>query len=160
MRAPTLSAGRQARPFRLARRLRGFAREHRTKDRQRLIKLAVRGQRDRAPKRDLDNVRRVLFGRRVLPVGDRESARRLLEAKDEFRDLEFNNSKRHLARLRAGQAASIETSAIHMDIMRDLKQINSHLASVAYPILHSSGELLDSRLKAFEEELDAEARVD
>ena len=61
--------------------------------------------------------------------------------------------------LRDGQAASIETSAIHMDIMRDLKQINSHLASVAYPILHSSGELLDSRLKTFDAELDRLERL-
>ena len=44
------------------------------------------------------------------------------------------------------QVASIETSAIHLDILRDLKQINSLLASAAYPVLQQYGELLDSRL--------------
>lgn len=92
----------------------------------------------------LDNM---LLALNVFVSGDVESARQLIQAKEEFRDLEFKNSKRHLQRLRDGQTASIETSSIHLDILRDLKQINSHLASVAYPILHSSGELLNSRLK-------------
>lgn len=101
-------------------------------------------------------VENMLLALNVFVSGDRESARQLMEAKEEFRDLEFKNSNRHLARLRAGQTASIDTSAIHMDILRDFKQINSHLASVAYPILHSSGELLDSRLKAVDDELEEE----
>ena len=32
--------------------------------------------------------------------------------------------------------------------MRDLKRINSHLTSIAYPILEPTGELADSRLRA------------
>ena len=31
--------------------------------------------------------------------------------------------------------------------MRDLKRINGHLTSVAYPILEVAGELADTRLK-------------
>ena len=53
----------------------------------------------------------------------------------------------HFARLREGRPESIETSAIHMDVIRDLKRINGHLASVAYPILEAAGELADTRLK-------------
>ena len=34
-----------------------------------------------------------------------------------------------------------------MDVIRDLKRINGHLASVAYPILEAAGELADTRLK-------------
>ena len=45
------------------------------------------------------------------------------------------------------KAESIETSAIHLDIIRDLKRINGHLTSVAYPILEAAGELLETRLK-------------
>jgi len=41
----------------------------------------------------------------------------------------------HFARLREGRPESIETSAIHLDVMRDLKRINGHLTSVAYPIV-------------------------
>ncbi len=84
----------------------------------------------------------------VFLSGDPDSARQLIEHKERIGVLERKSSARHLSRLRAGQIASIETSAIHLDILHDLKQINSHLASVAYPILHQSGELHRSRLKS------------
>ena len=61
-------------------------------------------------------------------------------------------------RLRAGRPESIETTAIHLDIVRDLKRINSHLTSVAYPILEAAGELLETRLKGVDAETD-EARA-
>lgn len=83
----------------------------------------------------------------VFVSGDIDSARQLIEEKERINELERRCSEQHLARLRAGQLASIETSAIHLDILRDLKLINSHLASVAYPILQEGGELYDSRLK-------------
>jgi len=54
--------------------------------------------------------------------------------------------------LREGRPESIETSAIHLDVMRDLKRINGHLTSVAYPILEVAGELRDSRLREREAE--------
>jgi Na+/phosphate symporter len=37
--------------------------------------------------------------------------------------------------------------ALHPDILRDLKRINAHITSVAYPILEASGELRESRLR-------------
>ena len=43
--------------------------------------------------------------------------------------------------------SSIETSALHLDIIRDLKRINSHICSIAYPILESAGALAPSRLR-------------
>ena len=73
-------------------------------------------------------------------------ARRLLPEKDTFRELEREGSEKHLERLRSGQIESIETSAIHLDVLRDLKRINSHLTSVTYPILETKGELRRSRL--------------
>ena len=68
-----------------------------------------------------------------------DSARALLARKDQLRAMELNSTERHLARLRSGQVASIETSALHLDIVRDFKRINSHLTSVAYPILDRAG---------------------
>ena len=41
---------------------------------------------------------------------------------------------------------SVETSSIHLDTIRDLKQINSLLASIAYPVLEEQGLLSESRL--------------
>ena len=64
-----------------------------------------------------------------------------------MRDWEFEAAERHFARLRSGRTDSIETSSIHIDILRDLKRINSHLTSVAYPILEAVGELSKSRLR-------------
>ncbi len=64
-----------------------------------------------------------------------------------MRASEFDAAERHFARLRQGRAESIETSSIHLDVIRDLKRVNSHLTSVAYPILEAAGELRDSRLR-------------
>ena len=84
----------------------------------------------------------------VFLAGEVKTARHLLEQKVSFRDLEMTAAESHFARLRAGRIESIETSALHLDILRDLKRINSHLTSVAYPILETAGELRTSRLKA------------
>jgi phosphate:Na+ symporter len=61
--------------------------------------------------------------------------------------MEKRSSSSHFARLRDGTVKSMETSAIHLDTIRDLKQINSLLASIAYPILEEQGLLRDSRLR-------------
>jgi phosphate:Na+ symporter len=66
----------------------------------------------------------------------------------EFRARERRLTERHLERLRSGKPESIETSSLHLDVLRDLKRINSHLTSVAYPILEAAGELSESRLRA------------
>ncbi|MEX2200735.1 MAG: Na/Pi cotransporter family protein, partial [Dongiaceae bacterium] len=83
----------------------------------------------------------------VYMTGDVDPARQLLAQKDTMRELERAGSEHHLERLRSGRVQSIETSALHLDIMRDLKRINSHLTSVAYPILDAHGELRKSRLR-------------
>ncbi|HSF95484.1 MAG TPA: Na/Pi cotransporter family protein [Thermohalobaculum sp.] len=82
----------------------------------------------------------------VLISGDHESARDLVAQKEQMRDLELRSQDRHLRRLQSGSVQSIETSEIHLETIRALKQINSLFASVAYPILSESGELRDSRL--------------
>jgi phosphate:Na+ symporter len=76
-----------------------------------------------------------------------DTARALLARKDQLREMELSSTERHLARLRSGKVASIETSALHLDVVRDLKRINSHLTSVAYPILDRAGALRPSRLR-------------
>ena len=82
----------------------------------------------------------------VLVSGDLNSARQLIEEKDRMRDQERKSNVQHLRRLQTGSVASIETSDIHLETLRALRQINSLFASVAYPILSKSGELLSSRL--------------
>ncbi len=82
----------------------------------------------------------------VLVSGDRESARQLVAEKDRMRELERESHERHLKRLQTGTVQSVETSEIHLETIRALKQINSLFASVAYPILTEAGELLETRL--------------
>jgi phosphate:Na+ symporter len=83
----------------------------------------------------------------VFVSGDRDLARKLLSEKVHFRDLERQAAEHHHERLRNGMRESIESSSLHLDILRDLKRINSHLTSVAYPILEQAGELRASRLR-------------
>lgn len=82
----------------------------------------------------------------VLVSKDRESARQLLMEKAAVSSAERESYGQHLNRLRSGTAQSVETSNIHLETVRALKTINSLFASVAYPILQQSGDLLDSRL--------------
>ena len=84
----------------------------------------------------------------VFMQGDPAQARRLVEQKDLMRDRERSAAENHLERLKSGRPESIETSSLHLDILRDLKRIHSHLTSVAYPILEQTGELKRSRLAA------------
>jgi len=94
--------------------------------------------------RVLENLRLSLnvFTTRDLPL-----ARRLVAEKTAIRELEAKAADSHFARLREGRPESMETSSIHMDVIRDLKRINGHLTSVAYPILEAAGELAETRLK-------------
>lgn len=77
---------------------------------------------------------------------DLSLARRLLREKTVIRDQERRLVGNHYARIGQGRPESIESSSLHLDILRDLKRISSHLTSVAYPILDRAGELAASRL--------------
>lgn len=83
----------------------------------------------------------------VFQSGDVDLARALLCEKEAFSQLEREAVERHYGRLEEGRSASIETSALHLDVLRDLRRINSHLSSAAYPILAEAGELRRTRLK-------------
>jgi phosphate:Na+ symporter len=84
----------------------------------------------------------------VLVSRDRETAHQLVLEKDHLRDLEKQSSERHFRRLREGTTRSVETSSIHLDTIRDLKQVNSLLAAMAYPVLEEQGLLNTTRLRA------------
>jgi phosphate:Na+ symporter len=71
-------------------------------------------------------------------------ARTLIEEKTRLRTTELAYAESHLARLRAGLPESIETSSLHLDVLRDLKRVYSHVCSVAYPVLEAAGELQPS----------------
>ena len=64
-----------------------------------------------------------------------------------FRDLERAYATTHLGRLTEQTASSIETSSLHIDLISELKRINSHICSIAYPILESAGALAPTRMR-------------
>jgi phosphate:Na+ symporter len=92
----------------------------------------------------IDNLR---IAQSILVTRDFHLARQLMEVKDEVRVMEKQSSVRHIERLRDGQVESLQTSSLHLDILRDLKRINAHIVSVAHPILDESGDLMGSRLR-------------
>lgn len=83
----------------------------------------------------------------VFATRDLDLARQLFADKAAMRDAERRATDSHFQRLRSGRSESIETSAIHLDIIRDLKRIHGHIVSIAYPILESANELRESRLR-------------
>lgn len=78
---------------------------------------------------------------------DSETALQLVCAKDRFRNSERHANTLHFQRRRDGGARSIDTSSLHLDTIRDLKQINALLAGLAYPVLEQQGLLLETRLR-------------
>ena len=86
------------------------------------------------------------LGMSVFLNGDLESAQRLLAEKERFRDLERAYHDTHLDRLAGQSLQSIETSSLHLDIISDMRRINSFFCSTAYPILEQAGKLRKSRL--------------
>jgi phosphate:Na+ symporter len=89
-------------------------------------------------KRTMDSLR-IAFG--VFMSGDVNEARKLLAEKAALRNAELAATERHLDRLREGRPETIETTSLHLDVLRDLRRIHSHICSVAYPVLDAAGEL-------------------
>jgi phosphate:Na+ symporter len=89
-------------------------------------------------KRTMDSLR-IAFG--VFMSGDVNEARKLLAEKAALRNTELAATERHLDRLREGRPETIETTSLHLDVLRDLRRIHSHICSVAYPVLDAAGEL-------------------
>jgi phosphate:Na+ symporter len=88
-------------------------------------------------KQTMDSLR-IAFG--IFMSGDVRQARELLAQKASLRNAELNAMERHLDRLREGRPETIETTSLHLDVLRDLRRIHSHICSVAYPVLDAAGE--------------------
>jgi phosphate:Na+ symporter len=87
-------------------------------------------------KRILENLR-VAFG--VFMSGNVDDARKLIRDKAYLRNAEIAAAERHFDRLREARAETLETTSIHLDVLRDLKRFHSHICSVDYPVLDAAG---------------------
>src|ERR1044072_4095112 len=88
-------------------------------------------------KRTMDSLR-IAFG--IFMSGDVNEARKLLTEKAALRNAELAATERQLDRPREGRPETIETASLHLDVLRDLRRIHSHICSVAYPVLDAAGE--------------------
>jgi phosphate:Na+ symporter len=61
-------------------------------------------------------------------------ADRVVAEKAAITQMERDLRAAHIERLREGLPESIETSAIHLDVLTNLVRINHHITSIAYPI--------------------------
>ena len=83
----------------------------------------------------------------LFMTADPRAARLLAEEKRVFRDAEAAAMRAQFERPRSEGFSANAAGAIYLDLLRDMKSINSHIvAGAAYPILERAGELLDSRI--------------
>jgi phosphate:Na+ symporter len=84
----------------------------------------------------------------LFMTGDERAARLLAAEKEAFRAMQTASTDAHFDRLRSKRVDTTETSALHLDALRDLKMVNNHIvAAAAYPVLENKGELLSSRIR-------------
>lgn len=85
----------------------------------------------------------------LFVTGDVRAARLLAAEKEAFRDIEARATSAYFDRIRNGHAAGVEASASYLDMLREMKAVNSYLvAAAAYPVLARNDELLRTRLRA------------
>jgi phosphate:Na+ symporter len=97
-------------------------------------------------RKELDNlfqlvIDSVRLAQTVFISGDARLARQLVDDKAMIKQAERDASVNHLGRLQRGVPETMATSDLHMDIIRDLRRINSLMTAIAYPILDDAGEL-------------------
>ncbi len=82
----------------------------------------------------------------VFMFSDQDAARRLVAEKERFRAFEEAARGRHLGLIESGQAFGLALNALILDITRDLKRIDAHIATTAHSLLERGGQLRHSRL--------------
>jgi phosphate:Na+ symporter len=91
-------------------------------------------------KEDLVQFHQKVYDNLVLALGafatrDETIAQQVIRNKAKIRDLEQEFYQNHLHRLESGLAESFETSRIHLDLLSNLRRINSYITNLAYPIV-------------------------
>ncbi len=77
----------------------------------------------------------------VFMSADVAQARKLIAEKADLRAAEIAAAERHFERLREGRPETVQTTSLHLDILRDLKRVHSHICSVAYSVLEAAGQM-------------------
>ncbi len=114
-------------------------------------KLVTRSKMSLRDREDINNLYQPVLSTfelslNVFTSGDVAMSRLLLARKYKFVKREKKVVMNHLQKIREDSTYDSRLSAMHLDVLRDLKRINSHLTAVAYPILDEAGHLR-SRLR-------------
>jgi phosphate:Na+ symporter len=70
-----------------------------------------------------------------LATNDLPLTKQVVENKPQITELERTLRQSHITRLQAGLPESLETSEIHLDVLTNLKRINSHVTAIASTLL-------------------------
>ena len=81
----------------------------------------------------------------VFMARDLDAARRLVEEKERFRELERGAAEAQFTRLVEGRRGAA-TGGLLLDVVRELKRVEAHLAAIAHPLLEQSNLLRPTRL--------------
>jgi phosphate:Na+ symporter len=96
----------------------------------------------------------------VFTSGDVQMARQLLAKKYKFIKREKKAVLNHLEKLRDDATYDSRLSALQLDVLRDLRRINSYQTAVAYPILDEAGQLRSSRLRRSKSPASTSTQID
>lgn len=66
---------------------------------------------------------------------DSDMARQLIKDKFEIKNAEAKAMENHIERLSEGVPETINSSSLHIDLIRDYRRINSYISTIAYPLL-------------------------
>lgn len=77
---------------------------------------------------------------RAVEFQDLSAAEAVLREKPVISQKERALHQAHISRLDHGFKESIETSSIHLDVLTNLKRINSHITGIVYPLLELKAE--------------------
>jgi len=78
----------------------------------------------------------------LLLTNDVEIAEKLLDCKAKLREDEMKGLEKHIKRLSEGVVETIATSSMHMDVMSDMRRINSYASLIAYNVIKRNKEKL------------------
>jgi phosphate:Na+ symporter len=70
----------------------------------------------------------------VFMTSEDRAAQALYKQKQLIEDMEISATRAHFNRLRDGRPESLDTSSLHLDVMRDLKLINAQLVATAHQV--------------------------
>jgi phosphate:Na+ symporter len=94
----------------------------------------------------------VRLAQTIFVSEDIRLARQMIEGKERLRQAEHDATAAHIERLRESVPETISTSSLHVDIIRDYRRINTHMCTVAYPLLEEVGAIRSTRLKPLKKE--------